>query len=122
MEKTIKEELGRKTMSSQLLNENSLLVVSKSISDPIPVASVRYIEDDCIKESGIAHLIPGTIVRYNEKILGTFIPNYSGNGETLTTAYNLETHEFVENDLLKTIYYSKINDEKPMQYIKVAHN
>ena len=119
MEKTIKAEMKRKIICSELLNENSLLVVSKGENDANPILSVRYVEQDVIKEDEIASFIPTMLFQYNERVIGVFVQNATDEiNNSLDIVYDLEKHALVEHDLQNSVYYSRANEDKPMQYIK----
>ena len=119
MAKTIKDAMAQIILEKQLLNDNALLVIKKRTPHEHSVVSVCYVEGNSIKEDNIASLFPTTTIRYNERVLGVFIPNEVGEkSNLLITVYDLERHEFVENDFLNAVYYAKATEEKPMQYIK----
>lgn len=117
MKKTIKAEMERTFISSEFLNENSLLVMSKEEKDEYPTLSVRYVERDTIKEDRIATLLPTISVQHNDSVIGVFITCPSRT-DALITVYDLDDHTYVENDFLRTVYDSKTANKKPVQYTK----
>lgn len=119
MEKTIKKELDKEILNSELLNDNSLIVVSKEENKEYPTVAIRYIENDSIKEDRIATLLPNIMIQHNDNIVAVFITK-KDEEDTLITVYDLDYHTYVENDFLKTVYNEKVDKSKPMQYIKEA--
>ena len=82
MEKTIKGELERNIISSELLNDNSLLITSSDENDEYPTVSVRYIDKDVIKEDRIATLLPTIAIQHNESMIAVFITNQDQKEDT----------------------------------------
>ena len=120
MEKNIKAEIERKIFTTKLLNENALLLISKNSNETNSTASVRYIEDDCIKETIIAELTPSTTaVEFNDMMVAVFKKeDESSDDFQLTAVYDLEHYEFVENDFIKIIYDCKAKEGQARSYIK----
>lgn len=90
---------------SELLNENSLLVISKEDIDEYPCLSIHYEYNELIYEVFIASLTPEVAVQYNDKVVAIFINNnQSVRRQNLSTLYDLEHHEFVENHFIHLYY------------------
>lgn len=106
MEKTIKAELEREIIRTELLNENALLVISKNKNEDIPVASVRYVESSSIKEAKVAELTDRVEIEYNERMVAVFnqvtclgIPRRG-----IVSLFDLKHNEFVNSDFLRIAY------------------
>ena len=66
MRDTIKEDILEKYLKAELINDNSLMIYTRSLCDENFIdVRVRYIENNCIKER--------FIVSFNEKNNDTFI-------------------------------------------------
>ena len=111
MEKTIKAELEREIISTELLSENALLVVSKNKNENIPVVSVCYVEDSSIKEAKVAELTEKVEIEYNERIVAVFnqitclgIPRRG-----IVSLFDLKYNEFVNTDFLRIAYNTRTN-------------
>ena len=96
---------NRTILSSELLTENSLLVISKK-SDNSPVVSICYEEKDELKEDIISEFDEKTTVEKTERIIAIFkevtclgIPR-----PMLSKIYDLHYHKFVRDDMLHTVY------------------
>ena len=96
---------NRTILSSELLTENSLLVISKK-SDNSPVVSICYEEKDELKEDIISEFDEKTTVEKTERIIAIFkevtclgIPR-----PMLSKIYDLHYHKFVRSDMLHTVY------------------
>ena len=96
---------NRTILSSELLTENSLLVISKK-SDNSPAVSICYEEKDELKEDIISEFDEKTTVEKTERIIAIFkevtclgIPR-----PMLSKIYDLHYHKFVRSDMLHTVY------------------
>ena len=96
---------NRTILSSELLTENSLLVISKK-SDNSPVISICYEEKDELKEDMISEFDERTTVEKTDRIIAIFkevtclgIPR-----PMLSKIYDLHYHKFVRSDMLQTVY------------------
>ena len=96
---------NRTILSSELLTENSLLVISKK-SDNSPAVSICYEEKDELKEDIISEFDEKTTVEKTERIIAIFkevtclgIPR-----PMLSKIYDLHYHKFVRDDMLHTVY------------------
>ena len=96
---------NRTILSSELLTENSLLVISKKF-DNSPVVSICYEEKDELKEDIISEFDEKTTVEKTERIIAIFkevtclgIPR-----PMLSKIYDLHYHKFVRDDMLHTVY------------------
>ena len=96
---------NRTILSSELLTENSLLVISKK-SDNSPVISICYEEKDELKEDMISEFDEKTTVEKTDRIIAIFkevtclgIPR-----PMLSKIYDLHYHKFVRSDMLHTVY------------------
>ena len=92
-------------LSSELLTENSLLVISKK-DDNKPSISICYEEKDELKEDTISELDERTTVERTNRIIAVFkevtclgIPR-----PMLSKIYDLHYHKFVRSDMLHTVY------------------
>lgn len=106
MEKTIKSVMERTIVSSELLNENSLLVVSQYGKVPFLEASVVYVENEAIHEDIIGKVEDSTIIEYNDNMVAVRRKQDEPGVRSLITVYDLEYHSFVENDFLEEVYNS----------------
>lgn len=95
----------RTILSSELLTENSLLVISKK-DDNKPSISICYEEKDELKEDTISELDERTTVERTDRIIAVFkevtclgIPR-----PMLSKIYDLHYHKFVRSDMLHTVY------------------
>lgn len=95
----------RTILSSELLTENSLLVISKK-DDNKPSISICYEEKDELKEDTISELDERTTVERTNRIIAVFkevtclgIPR-----PMLSKIYDLHYHKFVRSDMLHTVY------------------
>ena len=95
----------RTILSSELLTENSLLVISKK-GDNKPSISICYEEKDELKEDTISELDERTTVERTDRIIAVFkevtclgIPR-----PMLSKIYDLHYHKFVRDDMLHTVY------------------
>ena len=95
----------RTILSSELLTENSLLVISKK-DDNKPSISICYEEKDELKEDTISELDERTTVERTNRIIAVFkevtclgIPR-----PMLSKIYDLHYHKFVRSDMLQTVY------------------
>ena len=95
----------RTILSSELLTENSLLVISKK-DDNKPSISICYEEKDELKEDTISELDERTTVEKTDRIIAVFkevtclgIPR-----PMLSKIYDLHYHKFVRSDMLHTVY------------------
>ena len=95
--KTIEKTTSKiKTISTELLNEISLLVVSANESDEYHTASVHYENNDEIIEKKLAILTPETMLEHNDKIIAIF--KKTGKvikKNKLVAVYDLTNQEFV---------------------------
>ncbi|MBO5120134.1 MAG: hypothetical protein J6C28_00425 [Bacilli bacterium] len=86
----------REMISNWLLNENTLLLVTKAEDEQYPVASIRYIKYGEVRHKDLAVLTPDIKVEYNEKMIAMFrkegkvVPRYK-----LVYVYDTVTQEFV---------------------------
>ena len=65
----------RKIIKTELLDEQTLLVVSKSDTEEYPTVSVKYMEDNQPKETDIAKLTPDAMIHYNEQMVAVLYPS-----------------------------------------------
>lgn len=86
----------REMISNWLLNENTLLLVTKAEDEEYPVASIRYVKYGEVRHKDLARLTPDVKVEYNEKMIAMFkkqgkvVPRYK-----LVYVYDTVTQEFV---------------------------
>ena len=95
----------RTILSSELLTENSLLVISKKDDNKSSI-SICYEEKDELKEDTISELDERTTVERTNRIIAVFkevtclgIPR-----PVLSKIYDLHYHKFVRSDMLHTVY------------------
>ena len=65
----------RKMISNWLLNENTLLVVSKAEDEEYPTVSIRYQKYGEVRHKDLAILTPDVRVEHNEKMIALFKKN-----------------------------------------------
>ncbi len=105
--KTQKEidTLKRQVIRTELLDDKTLLVVSKSEEDKYPVVSVKYMENNQPHERNIAHLTPETIIRHNDRMVAILLPS----GKVIkkpkvVSIYDVRKHDFTSQELLRMDY------------------
>ena len=112
MEKTIKEAMQRQILSTELLNDNALLVFSKktALNFQYDVLSVCYVDEtkDAIIEDEICQYNENLRVEYNDRMVAVFIPDLF----TPTKVYDLEHKDFVTGDFLSTVYDRETNKKQ----------
>lgn len=98
---------GPTILSTEYLNENSILVVSKSPSDEYNTVSVRYLEDEETKEDRIAFMKEDISIEYNERMVAVFKkPAQRFRKPKLVAVYDATRHEFGSEEMLRLDYYS----------------
>lgn len=105
--KTQKEtdNLKRKVIRTELLDDKTLLVVSKCDEDKYPIVSVKYMENNQTHERDIAHLTPETIIRHNDRMVAILLP--SGRvikKPKVVSIYDVRKHDFTSQELLRMDY------------------
>lgn len=110
MEKNIKEAMQRQILSTELLNDNALLVLSKKPNFPYTTLSVCYIEEEknALVEDRICFYEDASSVEYNDRMVAVTYPN----GTKPRQIYDLEHKEFVTGDFLTVVYNSRINKKQ----------
>ena len=61
-----------KIISNWLLNENTLLMISKEENEEYPIVSIRYEKFGEVHQKDLAILTPDSKVEYNEKMIAIF--------------------------------------------------
>ncbi len=109
---------NRTILSSELLNENTLLVVSKN-DDQNPMVSVCYMEKDRLKEDLITSLDERTSIEQNDRMVAVFkevtclgIPR-----PMISKIYDLRYHKFVGEDMLNTVYKIRTKDDPKIKQL-----
>lgn len=109
---------SRTVLSSELLNENTLLVVSKE-KDKNPKVSVCYINKKQLKEDVIAELDERTSIERTERIVAVFkevtclgIPRLG-----ISTIYDFRYHKFVGQDMLNTVYKIRTREDQKVKQL-----
>lgn len=112
MEKNIKEVMQRQILSTELLNDNALLVLSKKTNFPYTMLSVCYVDEEknSLVEDRICCYEDASSIEYNDRMVAVNYPN--GNPRQI---YDLEHKEFVTGDFLSIVYNSRI-DKKQFVY------
>lgn len=109
---------NRTILSSELLNENTLLVVSKE-KDKDPAVSVCYMDKEQLKEDIITELDERTSIERTERIIAVFkevtclgIPR-----PLISTIYDLRYHKFVGQDMLNAVYKIRTREEPKVKQL-----
>ena len=99
------EKSYRKIIKTDLLDEQTLLVVSKKDTEEYPTISVKYMENNTPKETDIAKLTPDAIIHYNEQMVAVFYPSgrvFKKN--RIATIYDVKRHDFASSELMQLNY------------------
>lgn len=101
----------RKIIKTELLDEQTLLVVSKSDTEEYPTVSVKYMEDNQPKETDIAQLTPDAMIHYNEQMVAVLYP--SGRvfkKKRISTIYDVKRHDFASSELMQLSYEAMVHN------------
>lgn len=96
MEEENDADKERKIISNWLLNERTLLVVSKADEEEYPTVSIRYEKYGEVRHKDLAVLTPDVRVEHNEKMIALFkkkgkvVPRFK-----LVSVYDTICQEFV---------------------------
>lgn len=96
MEQENNADKKRELISNWLLNENTLLVVSKAEDEEYPTVSIRYQKYGEVRHKDLAILTPDVRVEHNEKMIALFkkkgkvVPRFK-----LVSVYDAICQEFV---------------------------
>lgn len=109
MEKNIKEAMQRQILSTELLNDNALLVLSKKRHFPYTILSVCYIEEgkNSLVEDRICLYENASRIEYNDRMVAVFSLDVTKPFQV----YDLEHKEFATGDFLTTVYNSRISSK-----------
>lgn len=115
MEKTIKAVMERTVVSSELLNENSLLIVSEYKGKYCyQEASIVYVDHDAIHEDTIGVLSEISRIEYNENIVAVHGQSSDSSNMQLVSVYDLERHIFEEKPFIAMLYDAEKNSVKQL--------
>ncbi len=95
----------RKIIKTDLLDEQTILVISKADTEEYPTVSVKYIENNQSQETDIATLTPDAMIHYNEQMVAVFYP--SGRvfrKKRISTIYDVKRHDFAGTDFMQLNY------------------
>ena len=67
-----KTDIERKIISTELLNENTLLVISKSDEEEHPRVSINYEKYDEVRSKDLVTLTPDVKVEHNDQMIAIF--------------------------------------------------
>ena len=96
MESTDKTDIDRQIISSELLNENSLLVISKSEEDEYPKAQLTYEKYGEVHTKTLARLTPDVKIEHNDKMIAIFQKKGKVlKRHRLVSVYDLSIQDFV---------------------------
>lgn len=98
-------ELPRTEISTEILDFNTLLVVSKREDEEYPLVSVKYMDNDKPRETFIARLTPDTLLEYNDRMVAVSLP--SGRvfkRRRVETIYDVKKHDFISREVLNLTY------------------
>ena len=95
----------RKIIKTDLLDEQTLLVIRKADTEEYPTVSVKYMENNQSQETDIATLTPDAMIHYNEQMVAVFYPSgrlFKKN--LISTIYDVKRHDFASNELMQLNY------------------
>ncbi len=105
--KTKEAELNRITISTNILDNRTLLFMTQTEGEIYPRLSVKYIERDELIETKLGQLTPDTTVEYNDLMVAIFKPKKSiFKRRELQTLYDVARHEFVSREFMALDYGS----------------
>lgn len=109
---------NRTILSSELLNENTLLVVSKK-EDQKPTVSVCYMQEDKLKEDIITSLDERTSLEQNDRMVAVFkdVTCLGIKRPMLGVIYDLRYHKFVGSDMLDTVYKIRTKEDPKVKQL-----
>ena len=96
MKTTEESEKDRNILSSELLNENTLLVISKADEEEFPRVSIKYEKYDEVRSKDLVTLTPDVKVEHNDQMIAIFckegkvLKKYK-----LASVYDIRIHEYV---------------------------
>ena len=98
----------RNIISTEFLNDTTLLVISQNEGEEYPLLSINYEKYNEVHTKELARISPDIKIKYNEKMIaifdksGRFVPRYK-----LMTVYDTENHEYI-GESSKTLHYEAI--------------
>lgn len=96
MKTTEEYEIERNILSSELLNETSLLIISQGDNEEYPSVSLRYEKYGEVREKVFAQLTPDVRVEHNDQMIAIFHKKGKGLKRfKLVSVYDMTIHEFV---------------------------
>ena len=105
MEEDIDTNQKREMISNWLLNEHTLLLVTKAENEEYPVVSIRYEKYGEVRHKDLARLTPDVKVEYNDKMIAMFrkegkvVPRYK-----LVYVYDTTIQEFLGSSNMRLHY------------------
>lgn len=98
---------GPTVLSTEYLNENSILVVCNDPKEEYHTVSVRYLEDDKTREDRIALMRDDISIEYNERMVAVFKKSAQRfRKPKLIAVYDAIRHEFGSDEMLRLDYYA----------------
>ena len=91
-----KTDIERKVISTELLNENTLLVISKADEEEFPRVSIKYEKYNEVRSKDLVTLTPDVKVEHNDQMIAIFckegkvLKKYK-----LASVYDIRIHEYV---------------------------
>lgn len=96
MKTTDKTDIERKIISTEFLNENTLLVISKADEEEYPRVSVRYEKYGEVHSKVLAVLKPEVKIEHNDQMVALFYKQGKMlKRHKLVSVYDTQIHEFV---------------------------
>ena len=95
-------------ISTEFLNEKTLLITSQNDGEEYPLLSINYEKYNEVHTKELVRVSPDIKIKYNEKMIaifkrsGRFVPRYK-----LITVYDAENHEYI-GESSKTLHYEAV--------------
>ena len=91
-----KSDIERKVISTELLNENTLLVISKADEEEFPRVSIKYEKYDEVRSKDLVTLTPDVKVEHNDQMIAIFYKEGKIlKQHKLVSVYDIRIHEYI---------------------------